>query len=152
MLFRSASFVYKVNATKSYPSIQGTTYNLAVGNSVTTCDYGTDCQFTLKHGETAYIGCPNSSCANDGQFVRNGIAYTVTETDNQDHALIYVDGSQGSIATGTVDAAAKVHNFVNEKTNTISGRFFNILPFIVLAAVASVGVVTLHKTGKKNEA
>lgn len=147
-----ASFVYKVNATKSYPSIQGTTYNLAVGNSVTTCTYGTDCQFTLKHGETAYIGCSNSSCTNDGQFVRNGIAYTVTETDNQDHDTTYVDGSQGSIATGTIDDATKVHNFVNEKIVTISGRFFNILPFIVLAAIASVGVVTLHKTGKKNEA
>ena len=147
-----ASFVYKVKATKSYPSIQGMTYNLTVGNSTTTCAYGADCQFTLKHGETAYIGCSNSSCANDGQFVRNGIAYTVTETDNQDHPTTYVDGSENSVATGTVNDAAKVHNFVNEKIVTISGRFFNILPFIVLAAVASVGVVTLHKTGKKNEA
>ena len=147
-----ASFVYKVNATKSFQSIQGTTYNLTVGNSTTTCTYGTDCQFTLKHGETAYIGCSNSSCTNDGQFVRNGIAYTVTETDNQDHTTTYVDGSESSVATGTIDDATKVHNFVNEKIVTISGRFFNILPFIVLAAIASVGVVTLHKTGKKNEA
>lgn len=147
----TAAFTYKVLADHD-TSLLGDSYNIYIEGAVTTCDYGTDCEFTLKHGETALIGCSNPSCANGGQFIQGAVDYTITETDRQEHTT-YIDGVQG-YATGdqTINATAVTHNFVNEKTNTISGHFFNILPFIVLAILTSVGVVTLRKSGKKNEA
>lgn len=147
----TAAFTYKVLADHN-TSLLGDSYNIYIEGAVTTCDYGTDCEFTLEHGETALIGCSNSSCTNDGQFIQGAVDYEITETGRQGHTT-YIDGVQG-YATGdlTVNATAVTHDFVNEKTNTISGHFFNILPFIVLATLASVGVVTLRKSGKKNEA
>lgn len=147
----TAAFTYKVLADHN-TSLLGDNYNIYIEGTVTTCDYGTDCEFTLKHGETALIGCSNSSCTNDGQFIQGAVDYEITETGRQEHTT-YIDEVQG-YATGdlTVNATAVTHDFVNEKTNTISGHFFNILPFIVLAILTSVGVVTLRKSGKKNEA
>ncbi len=147
----TAAFTYKVLADHNTPLL-GDSYNIYIEGAVTTCDYGTDCEFTLEHGKTALIGCSNSSCTNDGQFIQGAVDYKITETGRQGHTT-YIDGVQG-YATGdlTVNATAVTHNFVNEKTNTISGHFFNILPFIVLAILTSVGVVTLRKSGKKNEA
>lgn len=147
----TAAFTYKVLADHN-TSLLGDSYNIYIEGAVTTCDYGTDCEFTLEHGKTALIGCSNSSCTNDGQFIQGAVDYEITETGRQGHTT-YIDGVQG-YATGdlTVNATAVTHDFVNEKTNTISGHFFNILPFIVLAILTSVGVVTLRKSGKKNEA
>jgi len=157
----NADFGFKVNVAKKNNNVHGASPDYdyliytGVGDPIE-CTFGTDCSFTLKHGQVAYIGCEDADCVNDGHLERGGVSYTITETDAKEHDT-YIDGSTTKSTTRTtgsvdLDAAKKEHTFVNEKTNTIAGRFFNILPFIILAILATVGVVTLRKANKKNEA
>lgn len=157
-----AEFVFTATVTKKYNSITGLDpannidYEIYVqgANDPIECRFGTACTFRLKHGQKAYIGCEDANCANDGHLVKNGVAYTITETDAKNHTP-YVDGNAVSTnTTGAIDLTVdnKAHEFVNEKKNTLAGRFFNIIPFIILAALATVGVVVLRKANKKNEA
>jgi hypothetical protein len=117
-------------------------------------DTSKDCEFTLNHGDTAYIGCSGSNCQSSNSLPLNAIEYSITESNAKGHTP-YIDGATSSSnTTGTqqLDTENKSHTFVNEKTNTIAGRFFNIIPFIILAILATVGVVTLRKANKKHEA
>ena len=157
------SFEFSTTVTKLYPSIEGADddydYQIYVdgGGSARECTFGQPCTFSLKHGQKAYIGCSSAStCSNtDGQLTRNGVSYVVTQTNAHSHQS-YVDDNLTTTATTTgtitLNTAKKEHTFTDKKTNTIAGNFFNILPFVILALLATVGVVTLRKTNKKNEA
>lgn len=151
-------FGFKVNISKKYASVDDTNgYSVFIaGKSLKPCDFGSDCTFTLKHGEKAYIGCNNQTCSNAAskQIIIDAFDYVITETDTKGHTPFVDDivATTNTTGTKTLSTALAEHSFVNEKTNDISGRFFNILPFIILAILATVGVVTLRKANKKNEA
>ncbi len=153
-------FIFKARVAKKYSSIPDTQYQIYVnGHALRTCDFAAnmsdtsnDCEFRLNHGETAYIGCSSASCTNGGTLPLNGVDYMIEEVNAHNHTP-YVDGSAGSsTGTKTLNATNLTHAFENRKTNDITGRFFNIIPFIILAILATVGVVTLRKANKKNEA
>ena len=153
-----ANFTFTSNISKKYSSIHDSQgYSIYVqGKSLVACSFGTDCTFTLKHGEKAYIGCTTEACTDNTseQIIVGAYDYEIKETNALNHTP-YVDGNSTSTNTTgskTLSSALAQHSFVNEKTNDISGRFFNIIPFIILAILASIGVVTLRKANKKNEA
>lgn len=153
------AFSFTANVVKKYNAVPGVnqTYDYYIfidGQSPIGCTYSNDCSFSLKHGQKAYVGCENATCANDGHLIRDAVTYTITEASTTGYTT-FLDGlavSTNTTGSKELDAALKEHVFVNQNTNTIAGRFFNILPFIVLAALATVGVVTLRKANKKNEA
>lgn len=154
-------FIFKARVVKAQ-GVGDTAYNIYDGNkTIATCRFATsmedgsnDCEFRLSHGETAYIGCNSSECTGGGQLPLNAIQYSITETNPHGHT-VYVDTNDvPTTTTGTknLDQKNLRHTFRNENTVTIAGRFFNIIPFIILAILAAVGVVTLRKASKKNEA
>lgn len=154
-------FIFKARVVKAQ-GVKDTAYNIYDGNkTIATCRFATsmedgsnDCEFRLSHGETAYIGCNSSECTGGGQLPLNAIQYSITETNSHGHT-VYVDTNDvPTTTTGTknLDQKNLRHTFRNENTVTIAGRFFNIIPFIILAILATVGIVTLRKASKKNEA
>ena len=103
----------------------------------------------LKHGQTVTIGVKNGS-----NQITVGSNYTIVETPGTYTAT--VDGTAGSTAsktavktTDTTFNTANKTTFVNNKvTATITGIFVNIIPFIVLLALAVVGIYAIRKTSK----
>lgn len=152
-------FIFKARVVKA-SGIPDTNYAIYAGDTlITSCEFASsmsdtahDCEFRLNHGEVAYIGCDSANCSDGGSLPLNATQYSITETETHGHTP-YVDDTAGSTTgTKTLNSMAPSHAFRNEKTNTIAGRFFNIIPFIILAILATVGVVTLRKANKKNEA
>ena len=78
--------------------------------------------------------------------------YSITETNPHEHTVYIGEEVKSTTGEQSLTSEAPSYAFRNEKTNTIAGRFFNIIPFIILAILATVGVVTIRKASKKNEA
>lgn len=152
-------FIFKARVVKAQ-GVKDTAYNIYDGNkTIATCQFASsmtddtkDCEFRLSHGETAYIGCNSANCANGGQLPLNAIQYSITETNPHEHTVYIGEEVKSTTGEQSLTSEAPSYAFRNEKTNTIAGRFFNIIPFIILAILATVGVVTLRKASKKNEA
>lgn len=152
-------FIFKARVVKAQ-GVGDTAYNIYDGNStIATCQFASsmtddtkDCEFRLSHGQTAYIGCNSANCANGGQLPLNAIQYSITETNPHEHTVYIGEEAKSTTGEQSLTSKAPSYAFRNEKTNTIAGRFFNIIPFIILAILATVGVVTLRKASKKNEA
>lgn len=130
------------DATVTYGGQQVTTSNIYTK--------GQDNYVYLKHGQTVTIGLNGTTREIDA-----GIEYQVVEQDATDYNT-YINGSTSDNKRSTLtalsnDSANNVTAFVNHKeTATLTGLFINILPFIVLIALAVVGVYTIKKTAEKN--
>lgn len=123
------------------------------GSSINTSDTyvkGQDNYIYLKHGQEVTIGLDGTTPQIDA-----GIEYQIIEQDATDYAT-YINGSTTNTKTSTLtalsnDSTKNVTSFVNHKeTATLTGLFINILPFIVLIVLASVGVYAIRKTAKSN--
>lgn len=119
-------------------------------NGTTSISANTDTVLTAKHGDTITIGRTDAGL---NQIIKNS-NYTITESDTA--AVPYtttVDGTQSSTRVASKTATADGENpttFVNDYTNSVdTGVFLNIAPFVVLIAVAIVGIVMIKKTSNK---
>ena len=118
----------------SYPVTGGS--KLVDGAAAATISVGTSATFYLKHGETLTI-------AN----LPYGVTYTVTEADYttegyDDEVITYDDTNK------KIDSAADTVTITNNKGTTVdTGVVLDSLPYILLIAVAVVGVVAF--TAKK---
>lgn len=137
-------------------------------NTTKTCSFngGTSCTVTnveLAHNELASIGLSGTT----EQLVPGAYSYTITEvlsanqSETKTEAFSDLSGttkiSQWNDSTVLNRQISKSSLGENDEylfVNTLSesspaGRFFFILPFIILAIIAAASVVILRKTSKK---
>lgn len=113
---------------------------------------GTTTTIYLKHGQTVTIG-------KDGDInqIPVGASYTIAE--NADDYTPSVDGTSGANASKTTVAADdsnystnNVTNYVNNKEEaSLTGLVVTYWPFVVLIALAGLGIYGLKKTAKVKE-
>ena len=151
------AFTFKVNITNSVTT--ATNYYVKVGNSASTpCNFNSDCSFTMTHGQTAIIGLDQ----NGSDALYEGLySYKITETPDGYTAswAVYNGSTLGSEtsgatypASGTKTVASGDHIvFFNEKSDTPSGRFLVIFPFVVLAVAAGITIIAVRKTSKNKD-
>ena len=155
----SFSFTVVVNNAQK----QGLRYHIMVGNSiVATCTYNsaTGCNVSLKHGQSALIGVADNG---DYELSPNADTYSITETSSATPLTGYtttitdafdhtIDGTQ--IANQNVEPSPLDNNITFTNTNDYdgqnTGRFFTILPFVILGMVSAFAIVIFSK--KKAEA
>ena len=112
-----------------------------------------------KHGETIVIGKTS-----DGSYqLPLGTQYTITESDYSatEPYTTKIDGTDDAdkaITKTTVAEGAETFNTANKTTyvnnrvaDPITGIFFNIMPYVLLVAVAIFGIVLIKKSSKKEE-
>ncbi len=119
-------------------------------NGTTSITANTDTVLTAKHGDTITIG---RTAGGLNQIIKNS-TYTITETDSA--AAPYttkVDGTTSTTRAANKTATIDGENptaFVNDYTNSVdTGVFLNIAPFVVIIAVAIIGIVMVKKTSNK---
>ena len=136
--------------TLTINGISGTTYNVTGAHSTdgsatvssSTVSAGANTIY-LKHGQTITI-----------EDLPEGTTYTITETGATDYET-YIDGSTTDnkvSGTKTVTSANTNDNtaFVNNKVEAnLTGIFMNVAPFIVLVALAVVGITLIKKASYK---
>lgn len=114
--------------------------------SEVTVTVGSDCTFTLKHGETLAVpGLPEET------------AYTVTETKDADYTTTVAStGGEGKFDTSN----NKVSNTMNENGNTEAftntadktvdtGIILDIAPYIIIFVIAIVGAILFFGRKRK---
>ncbi len=143
----NASFNFTVNVNGT----SGTNYritNVTTGRG-STCAAQTDCSVSLKHGETVTIG----QATNGTEQIDAGTTFTITEEDNDYQT--YINGSLSSTkSTGqrtiSSDVANNTFAYVNKKSSPVgTGVVLNVLPYILLAFVATGAVVFYAKSARK---
>ena len=142
---QSHPFEFTVNVAGN----TGDTYVVTGGtDNPATITANTNTVLKAKHGETITIGRSGSL----NQIIRNS-QYTITESDTV--AAPYtttIDGNEETDKAVTKTASADVNAtaVVNDYSNTVdTGVFLNIAPFILLIAVAVIGIITVKKTSNK---
>ena len=145
-------FTFTVNITNNFTSDTG--YTVKIGNSSTPCNYGSNCVFTLRHGQTAEIG----KSGNNDQLYVGRYSYYISENaiDYTPSYSIETSGVLGSPVNGSRYPASGTKvlddvehiRFFNEKTGSPSGRFLVIFPFVVLAIAAGITIIAVRKTSK----
>jgi len=117
-------------------------------NNVTTISGGVATDLTLNHNDTIIIGA-----GADGESTNEipvGMTYSYTEAAETNYTQV----SGASVTDKAVSRtdATNVNNIVNNyETNTITGAFLKVLPYVVIVAIAVAGVVYLVIRNKKQK-
>lgn len=164
-------FTFTINLAKP-ANVSANTYNVfvdGVSSAPQTCyftnasgyDSNTPCTVTLKHNQTAYIGCTNcgSSSRAGTLYVGSGSSYSITETAATGYTTTYapiVNGTVGTEVSGNTFTKNALEEgdrvlFYNEKTFSPTGRFLAIFPFVILAIAAGATIIVVRKTSKNKE-
>ena len=143
----NASFDFTVNINGDSAASYRVT-NTTTGRG-STCAAQTNCVVTLKHGETVTIGL----ATNGTEQIDVGTTFTITEADNDYQT--YINGSSSNNkSTGQRAISSSVANntfaYVNKKSSPVgTGVVLNVLPYILLAFVATGAVVFYAKSARK---
>lgn len=122
------AFTVKVTFTKSSTAGDATTFTAKINNVDTTVTYGTPVEITLKHGESASItGVPAGTTYT--ALDENTGNYTYTDTD---YVVNGAEADTGLVGDG--ENSATVNNEFKEIT--ITGVIMNVLPFVMMIAIA----------------
>lgn len=122
------AFKVKVTFTKSSTAGDATSFNAKINNVDTTVTYGNPVEITLKHGESASItGVPAGTTYTASDDSTGN--YTYTDTD---YVVNGEAADAGLVGDGTNSATVN-----NEfKKITITGVIMNVLPFVMMIAIA----------------
>lgn len=121
-------FTVKVTFTKSSTAGDATSFTAKINNEDTTVTYGTPVEITLKHGESASItGVPAGTTYTALDETTGN--YTYTDTD---YVVNGEAADAGLVGDGT--NSATVNNEFKEIT--ITGVIMNVLPFVMMIAIA----------------
>lgn len=127
-------------------------YEGASINTSSTYTVGQDNYVYLKAGQTVTIGKTDD----DLNQIKVGSTYTITEEGATSYET-YINGStaDSKVSEELVaeeDATQNENTFVNKKEEAnLTGLFISVTPYIVILAVAALGIVLLVKSKKKNE-
>ena len=130
----------------------GETYTVSGGSyaqNPTSLTSGTQATLKIKHGETITIGVASNGTTKQ---IPIGASYTVSETQETGYTT-QIDSVERSTITKTTDAdpsnngTAIVNNY---ELATLTGVFFNIMPYILIAGIVLVLIVLLKRSSKKS--
>lgn len=145
---RTKDFFFTLNITANDKLSENTTITAVKtaqdgDTSNVTITVGSDCTFTLKHGETLAVpGLPE------------GTAYTVTETKDDDYTTT-VDSTgtfdaDNNKVTNTVGSTGNTEAFTNTASKTVdTGIILDIAPYIIIFVIAIVGAILFFGRKKK---
>lgn len=110
---------------------------------------GTAATIKIKHGETITIGL--SSASNGTNQIPIGATYSVGETAVTGYTTTIDSASTNPVSKTTVaDPANNVTEIVNHyELATLTGVFFNMMPYMIIALVVLVLIVLLKRSSKK---
>ena len=149
---------------KLYVSIDGGSY-YTTGNQYVTVEAGKKITVYAKHGETITIG----KTADELCQLPIGTTYTIEEKnyDNTESYTTTIDGTTTAktVTKTTVEVATagdqtsvdafetnNTTEYVNNReASVLTGLFINIMPFVLLVAVAFVGIILIKKSSKKED-
>jgi hypothetical protein len=158
------SFEFNILVSDPNDANNASTYHIGS----TTCTIGTLCTaaVTLTNGNSANIGISSS---NLNELVP-GMTYTITENGAEDYTTsiqnyVVASGTTATLTTtndsktisGTVlsasisaDGFQNLVTFTNTRDdsilNSLTGVFFNILPYVMLAGASIFGVILVKKS------
>lgn len=138
------------SATNTYHVF--TSNGTAVATTPSPCQAGSACTFKLKHNDTVYIGYDGSQ----NELPVGSYTYTISETNTGNYTVSYARNN-GAEATGSTTPSGKNLEeeekivFFNEYSDSISGRFFVIFPFILLAIIAAIAIYAVRRSSAKKE-
>lgn len=148
---RTKEFSFTLNLTANDKLTSGTTVTAVktAQNGTTsnvTVTVGSDCTFTLKHGETLAVpGLPE------------GTSYTVTETKDDDYTTTVAStGGTGSFdadnnkVSNTMGSTGNTEAFTNTASKTVdTGIILDIAPYIIIFIIAIVGAILFFGRKRK---
>jgi len=132
----------------------GQTYNVTGNNnsSVTTIQGGVATALTINHGGKIIIGAGANGQSTEEIPVNT--AYSFTESDYTNYTPS-IDGTAGASLTGqSVSATDEDNNHAITNaysSDTITGTFLKVLPYVVIVAIAVAGVIYLVVRNKKQK-
>ena len=144
---RNKTFTLTVNITGE----NGETYAVTGGaGNPATVTANTNTTLYIKNGETITIG--SSSGVNQ---IAVGTSYTIAETAVTNYTTT-IDGSERTNNSITKTTVATPANNLTEIVNDynlppLSGVFFNIMPYVAIAAVVLFLFIILKRNSKKRE-
>lgn len=119
-------------------------------SSTTTVTAGTATTLQIKHGETLTIGV-----AKDGttKQIPVNAQYTVSETKPDGYTTTIDTVEQSSVTKTTVEApASNATAIVNDYVAaTLTGVFFNIMPYVVIAAAVIILIAMVRRSSKSKK-
>ena len=152
------------DVTVTIPGTTGDTYLVSGGKygtpatSETTVTAGTAKTLQIKHNETLTIGI-----ASDGtkKQIPVGTNYTVAETAVEGYETTIDNLTKGTLTTTKTAAAIPTNNqlpatnkvaIVNHyEVATLTGVFFNIMPYVVIAAAVIILIAMVRRSSKSKK-
>ena len=152
------------DVTVTIPGTTGDTYLVSGGKygtpatSETTVTAGTAKTLQIKHNETLTIGI-----ASDGtkKQIPVGTNYTVAETAVEGYETTIDNLTKGTLTTTKTAAAIPTNNqlpatnkvsIVNHyEVATLTGVFFNIMPYVVIAAAVIILIAMVRRSSKNKK-
>ncbi len=143
----------------SNKAADGEYYNAEARYSTVTVGEGNKITVYAKHGETIVIG----QTSDGSNQLPLGVNYTIVEGKDSTNEVYetFIDtstednktASKTTVATSdTSFNTANTTKYVNKKVaDPITGIFYNIMPFVLLIAVAILGIVLIKKSKKEEE-
>jgi len=142
---------FDVNVTVA--GTTGTTYTVEGGSyasNPSTVTAGTQTTLKIKHGETITIGYVTSTTTSQ---VPIGAQYTVTEPAVTNYTTTVDSGNTNTKTSNAVEnpannATAIVNNY---EVAALTGIFYNIIPYAIIAAVVLILIAIIRKSSKRKE-
>jgi len=109
---------------------------------------GTETTLKIKHGDTITIGLSGTT-----KQIPVGVDYTVAETVPEGYTTT-IDGKTVNPATKTTveepasNATAIVNNY---EAGVLTGVFFNVMPYVVIALAVIILIAMVRRSSKKKE-
>ncbi len=129
----------------------GETYTVSGGsfqNNPTTVASGTQATIKIKHGETITIGK-----SGDIKQIPIGADYTVAENAETNYTTQIDAANQSSVSKETVSNPASNHTSIvnNYELSVLTGVFFSIMPYIILALFVLLLLLLVKRSSKRKE-
>lgn len=147
------------DVTVTIPGTTGDTYTVSGGSHASnpkTVEAGKATVLKIKHNETITIGLSGTK-----KQIPVGTKYTVAETAVEGYETTIDNLTKGTLTTTKIAAAIPTNNqlpatnkvsIVNHyEVATLTGVFFNIMPYVVIAAAVIILIAMVRRSSKNKK-